>query len=463
MNKHINSKEKEMEKIKKFFKIEERGSSIRTEIIAGLVTFLAMAYILPVNTFMLANTGMPIAGVFLATAIAAAIATLIMGLVANYPVALAPGMGVNAFFTYSVVIIGGYSWQEALAAVFVSGILFLLISVSGLRRKIINAVPMGLKYAVGAGIGFFIAFIGLKNAGVIQGDGATLVTLGNWSQPQVLLAIFGIILVVFLYAKGNKFALIISIAATAVVGLILNALNVPNMPFFDSEGMSLVGAGETIGAAFTGFGILGSVKGWFIILSFLFIDFFDTAGTLMAVGNQAKLLDENGELVGGDKALLADAVGTIAGAVLGTSTVTSYVESSTGIESGARTGLSSVVVGVLFLLSVLLYPLLSVVNGVMVDGVAYSPVTSMALVLVGAIMVTQLKNIDWTDKAIVVPGFISIIMMMLAFSIAEGIAIGFLFYPIVMIAQKRAKEVHPIMYGLAAFFVLHYIIVFTLM
>lgn len=468
-----------MEAIKSFFKLEERGSGLTKEIVGGLTTFLAMAYILPVNSFMLAKTGIPLGGVFFATALAAAIASIVMGILANLPVALAPGMGLNAFFTFTLVNFGaGLSWQAALAAVFVSGVLFFIISVTGLRKIIINAIPAGLKFAVGAGIGFFITFIGFKNAGIIVANGATFVALGDLTHPTVLLGVFGIITVVVLYAMGNRFSLIIAIAATAIVGLLLGLI-APDyftvasvgvdggtwmaMPAYDSFSISEVwtGAGETLFAAFGGFGeLFGSASAITIIFTLLFIDFFDTAGTLMAVGNQAGLVNEDGELVGSDKALLVDSIGTMTGALLGTSNVTSYIESATGIESGARTGLSSVVVGVLFILSIFAYPLLSVVNGVGVgldaynDLIVYAPVTAMALVMVGALMVGQLKEIDWSDKAIVIPAFLTIIMMVLTFSISTGIAVGFVFYPVVKLAQGKGKEVNIVMYVLAVLFVL---------
>ena len=456
-----------MEWIKTYFKLEERGSKISTELVAGLTTFLAMAYILPVNSFMLSKTGMPLGGVFFATAVSAAVATLVMGFLANLPVALAPGMGLNAFFTFTVVFGYGLSWEAALGAVLISGILFFIISVTGLRKIIINSIPVGLKFAVGAGIGFFITFIGLKNAGIIVDNPVTFVQLGDFSHPTVLLGVFGIILVVILYSMGNKFALIISIVITAIVGLLLGFMNVDMMPAYSSFGMDGVwtGAGETFFAAFSGFGdLFNHPEVVTIIFTMLFVDFFDTAGTLMAVGNQAGLVNDEGEIIGSDKALLADSIGTMTGALLGTSNVTSYIESATGIEQGARTGLSSVTVAVLFLLSVFLYPLLSLINGVQVgidgfgDPIMYSPVTAMALVMVGALMVGQLKEIDWTDKAIVIPAFLTIIFMVLTFSIALGIAVGFIFYPIVMIAQGKAKEVNKVMYALAILFVLQFIL-----
>jgi len=454
-----------LERILQFFKVEERGSSLRTELLAGLTTFLAMAYILPVNADLLSKTGMPFAGVFLATALSAALATLMMGILANYPVALAPGMGINAFFTFTVVFGYGLTYQAALAAVFISGILFVIISVSGLRKKVIDAIPAGLKIAVGAGIGFFIAFIGLKNAGIIVAYPPTFVGLGDFSNPAVLLGIFGLIVAVALYAAGNRFSLIIAIGTTAVVGLLLGLLGVEFMPSYNPGSVGGLGAGfsEIFLSLFSGFGeLLSSPEAFLIIFTFLFVDFFDTAGTLIGVGKQANLLSEDGELLGGNAPLLSDSVGTVVGSLFGTSTVTSYVESTTGIEQGGRTGLTAVTVGVLFLVSIIIFPILSIVNGVVVDfdafgdPIVYSPVTSMALIMVGALMIGQLKDLDWADKAVVVPSFLTIIFMMLAFSIAEGIAIGFIFYPITMLASKRGKEVNPVMYVLMILFIIRF-------
>ncbi len=451
-----------MENIISFFKVRERGSTLKTELLAGLTTFLAMAYILPVNSSMLGQTGMPIAGVFFATVMASLIAAIIMGWIANYPVALAPGMGINAFFTYTVVFTYGLSWEAALAAVFISGVLFLILSLSGLRKLIIDAIPKGLKFAVAAGIGFFITFIGLTSMGVIVSNPATYVALGDLSEPAVLLGVFGLVLVIILYSMGNRFSLIIAIITTAVIGLILAQLGVSNMPSMagSQEGL-LEGASETFFAAFRGFPELFSTpQAAFIIFTFLFVDFFDTAGTLIAVGGRAGLMDENGELKDGNKALMADSVGTVAGSLLGTSTVTSYIESSTGIEQGGRTGLTALTVGFLFLISLFAYPIIGIFTGIedSVTGMEYAPVTSMALVMVGALMVSQLKHIDFEDKPLLISSFLTIVFMIFTYSIAEGIAVGFIFYPIAMFAAKRHKEVNPIMYALMAFFILFFIL-----
>ena len=461
-----------MHGLEKFFKIKERKSTITKELVGGLATFLAMVYVLPVNADMLAKTGMSFAAVFAATALAAAFASILMGLFANYPVALASGMGVNAFFTYTVCFGLGFDWQEALAAVLVSGVLFLIISVTGLRRKVINAIPKNLKLAVGAGIGFFIAFIGLKNAGIIVNFEETFVTLGNFKHPTVLLGLFGIVLAFVLFAlnkKISRFAIIISIVSTAVVGAILGFIPGLSayMPSFSGAQLGNIGdIKETFGQAFIALPkLLSNPLAYVVIFVFLFVDFFDTAGTLVAVGHDTGLLDEKGELVDGEKALLADACGTVVGAALGTSTVTSYIESSAGVQSGSRTGLSAVVVGLLFVVSLVFFPLFAVVNGIdsgyvnsFGEIIYYSPVTSMALVFVGALMVKSLKDIDWNDGIVVASSFITILTMVLTFSIAEGIAFGFIFYAAMMLATPRRKEVSPVMYILAILFIINFIV-----
>ena len=466
-----------------FFKIEERGSTITKEILGGVTIFLAMVYVLPVNAGMLSATGMTFAAVFAATALAAAVASIMMGTYANYPIGLASGMGVNAFFTYTVVFGLGFTWQEALAAVLVSGVLFLIISLTGLRRKVINAIPRNLKIAIGAGIGFFIAFIGLKDAGIVVADGATYVKLGLLNNPTVLLSLFGILLVFVLHSlhlKISRFAIIISIIVTGLLGVLLGAIFpslAASMPAFSSDsGGALSALGDTFGQAFGAIpSLLSNPIAYAVIFTFLFIDFFDTTGTLVAVGHDAGLISKEGELIGGERALIADATGTIVGSVLGTSTVTSYIESTTGIKQGARTGLSATVVGILFLVALLFYPMFSFVSSIPVTNVVVingsvnlvtifvSPATSLALVYVGALMVGQLKEIDWKDSVAVMTTFIVIIVMILAFSIAEGIAFGFIFFVVLMVSSRRAKEVDPVMYVLALLFIVYYVLKFTVL
>jgi len=459
-----------MKKVKaflnKFFRIEERGSTIANELVGGLIIFLAMFYILPVNSFMVGVVpGATIGGVFFATAVSAAVATLIMGLLANFPVALAPGMGVNAFFTYTVCLTLGYTYPQALVCVLVSGILFLIISLTNLRKLVLNAIPKNLKYAIGAGIGFFITFVGLKNAGIVSPDASTYTTLGDLSNPTVLLAVFGVVLVLVLHnisVKTRRFAVIIAMLVTGLLGVLLGALGVPNMPSLNggniSDGSDFFSG---IGAFVSGFDVLAKPEAYAVIFSFLFVDFFDTAGTLVAVGTEAKLVDETGNLVEDKKALLADSVGTVVGAAMGTPTVTSYIESTTGIASGARTGLSATVVGLLFLLSLLIYPALGMFGSVMINGVSYSPVTSLALIYVGTLMFGQVKNIDWNDTIAVASTFLVLILMLLCNSISDGIVFGIISYVLMMLAARRHKEVHAIMYGLSVLFLVYLVIKFN--
>lgn len=433
----------------KLFKLDHHKTTVKTELIAGLTTFLAMAYILAVNPGMLGETGMNVQSVFLATAISSGFASIIMGLAANYPVALAPGMGVNAFFTYTVCMTYGYSWQAALAAVMVSGLIFVVISVTGVRKIIINAIPAQLKLAIGAGIGFFIAFIGLKNAGIIIADPATFVALGSLKDPVVLLAVFGILVTIVFLALKVKAGVFWGLVATAVVGVICGMMGIQGMPQLPTQLISFDLSMPTAGAFIGGFSELFSrADVIMVIFSFLFVDFFDTAGTLMAVANRAGLVKEDGSLENVERALLADAVGTVAGAALGTSTVTSFVESTSGVEVGGRTGLTAVTTGILFLLAVFFSPLLVTIT---------SAVTAPALVIVGVLMSAQLGGIDWDDFPIATSGFLCIIFMILSYSISNGIALGFIFYTIAMLGSKRAKDVNIIIWLLDIVFIIYFV------
>ena len=436
--------------LKKIFKLKEKNTDVKTEIIAGITTFLAMAYILFVNPSILAETGMSFHGVFFATAIASAFASILMGLLANYPVALSSGMGVNAFFAYTVVLGMGYSYEAALAAVFVSGIIFIAISVTGLRRIIINSIPKNMKLAIGAGIGFFIAFIGFKNAGIIIANPATFVSLGTFKNPVVLLAVIGLFITVALLTKKVPAAVFWGLVATTLVGIGMNLAGLgEGLPTLPNSIIAVEFDTSLIGAFARGFGELFSnpVQAIVIIFSFLFVDFFDTAGTLVAVGNDIGLVNEDGEMVDVEKALLSDSVGTVVGAMLGTSTITSFVESGSGVAAGGRTGLTAVTTGVLFILSIFLSPLLSVVT---------SAVTAPALIVVGILMASQLKEIEWNDIAVATPAFITIVVMILGYSISDGIAAGFLFYTVTMLASGRNKEVQPIVYILDLIFLIYF-------
>lgn len=436
--------------IDKIFKLNEKKTNVRTEMLAGLTTFLAMAYILAVNPAILGDAGMDTQAVFMATAVSAAIASIVMGLLANYPVSLAPGMGVNALFTYTVVLTMGYSWQAGLASVFVSGLFFLVISVTGLRQYIINAIPKQLKQAIGAGIGFFIAFIGLKNAAIIVGDASTFVALGNVTDPSVLLAVFGILLTIFLVVKKVPCGVFVGMVITAVIGLVLGFMGIEGMPALPETVFNTNFEISTFGAFAQGFGELFSnpFNCFIVIFSFLFVDFFDTAGTLISVGNSCGLVNEEGELENAEKALLADSIGTVVGAILGTSTVTSFVESTSGVGVGGRTGLTAVTTGVLFTLSVFISPLIL--------SVATSAVTAPALVVVGIMMAQQLGGVDWDDFIYTAAGFITVIAMVLTYSISNGIALGFITYGVAMAAAGRAKEVNKVVWILDIVFIFYF-------
>lgn len=441
--------------LNKFFKLEQKKTKVSIELIAGTTTFLAMAYILLVNPSVLTLADVPNmylgdemrSSIFVATALSAAFGSILMGVLANYPVALAPGMGVNAFVAYTVVLGLGYRFDQALAAVFISGILFTILSVTKLREIIINAIPISLKYAIGGGIGFFIGFIGLVNAGIIVSNPATLVGFGDLTNTSTLLALFGIFTTIILMARKKKLAVFIGMIATTIVGFMTGLIALPtgvvSMPpsIMPTLGMGITG----LSSLFT-LPLLSVVT---VIFSLLFVDFFDTAGTLMAVGAQAGMIDEEGKLVNAEKALLADSLATVAGSVLGTSTVTSFVESTTGVEVGGRSGLTAVTTGVLFILSLFLWPLLSVLAGT-------SAITAPALITVGALMATSLGKVEWDKFEYSVPTFFCVIFMILTYSIAQGISVAFIMYVVIMAVTNRAKKVHPAMWALCVIFIIHY-------
>ncbi|UJF27768.1 NCS2 family permease [Planococcus sp. 107-1] len=441
--------------MKSYFQFDELGTNYRKEIIGGLTTFLAMAYILVVNPLTLTLSSVPdlpeemymdYGSVFMATALAAAVGCFMMGILARYPIALAPGMGLNAFFAYTVILTYGIPWQTALTGVLFSGLIFIVLSLSGLREMIINAIPAELKYAVGAGIGLYITFIGFQNAGIIVGNPDTLVGLGDLTQPSTLLAIFGLVITVIFMVRGINGGIFFGMLIAAVIGMIFSIVELPSAIIGEIPSMAPT-FGVALEPIFNDPGSLMTVQFLVIVLTFLFVDFFDTAGTLVAVANQAGLMKDN-KLPRAGKALMADAVATVSGAIFGTSTTTSYIESTSGVAAGGRSGFSAVVTGVLFLISILFYPLLEVIT---------SAVTAPALIIVGVLMVSALGKIDWTRFEIAVPAFLTMISMPLGYSIATGIAIGFIFYPITMIFAGKAKQIHPIMYGLFVIFILYFI------
>ncbi|MGD7050946.1 NCS2 family permease [Rossellomorea marisflavi] len=441
--------------MKNYFQFDQLGTNYKREIIGGLTTFLSMAYILIVNPLTLTLQSVPDlpdalrmdqGAVFVATALAAAVGSLVMGLLAKYPIALAPGMGLNAFFAYSVVLTMGIPWQTALTGVLFSGLIFMVLTLSGIRETIINSIPAELKLAVGAGIGLFITFVGFQNSGIIVKDDAVLVGLGNLASGPTLLAVFGIIITVVLMTRGVKGAIFIGMVVTAIVGMIVGLIDKPDAIVSAAPSLEPT-FGAALGPIFNDPGTLFTLQMLTVILTFLFVDFFDTAGTLLAVANQAGLTKDN-KLPRAGKALFADSCATVVGAILGTSTTTSYIESSAGVAAGARTGFASVVTGILFVLSIFFFPLLGVIT---------APVTAPALIIVGVLMVSAIGDIDWKKFEIAVPAFLTIIAMPLTYSIATGIAIGFVFYPITMIVKGRAKEIHPIMYLLFVIFILYFI------
>ncbi|MBM7714351.1 AGZA family xanthine/uracil permease-like MFS transporter [Bacillus thermophilus] len=443
--------------MKNYFKFDELGTNYRREFIGGLTTFLSMAYILILNPITLSletvkdlpdALRMDHGAVFVATAVAAALGTLLMGLLAKYPIALAPGMGLNAFFAYTVILTMGIPWQTALTGVLFSGIIFVILTLSGVREKIINSIPAELKIAVGSGIGLFITFVGLQNAKIIVSNDAVLVGLGDLRDGNVLLAIIGIVITVILMTRGVNGGIFFGILITGIIGMVTGVVPKPT---------GLVGPvpsiEPTFGAAlepiFNSPGEVFTLQMLVVILTFLFVDFFDTAGTLVGVAQQAGLMKGN-TLPRAGKALLADSSATVVGAVLGTSTTTAYVESSAGVAAGARTGFANIVTAILFLLSLFFYPLLGVIT---------ASVTAPALIIVGVLMVSGIGGIDWKKFEIAVPAFFTIISMPLTYSIATGIGIGFIFYPITMLVKGRIKEVHPIMYGFFVVFVLYFIFI----
>ncbi|WP_301107978.1 NCS2 family permease [Sporosarcina sp.] len=443
--------------MKKYFEFDKLGTNYRREIIGGITTFLAMAYILAVNPIMLSldvipdlpdSMRMDKGAVFVATALSAAVGTLFMGLIAKYPIGLAPGMGLNAFFAFTVVLTYGIPWQTGLTGVLFSGLIFIILSLTGLREMIINAIPAQLKFAVGAGIGLFITFLGLQNAKIIVGDENTLVGLGDLTSGPTLLAIFGLVITIVMMVRQIKGAIFYGMIMTTVLGMLVSLIEVPHKVVDKIPPVT-----PTFGAAFDAIindpSSLMTTQFLVIIITFLFVDFFDTAGTLVAVATQAGLM-KNDRLPRAGKALLADSLATVTGAVMGTSTTTSYIESTAGVAAGAKTGFASIVTAVLFLLALFFSPLLLVIT---------PAVTAPALIIVGVLMVSTLGNIEWNRFEIAVPAFFTIIAMPLTYSIATGIAIGFVFYPITMLVSGRRKEIHPIMYGLFVIFILYFIFI----
>lgn len=430
----------------RWFGVRRAGSTPGREVVGGLTTFLTMAYIVVVNPALLAAGGVPVEGAVTATCVAAALATLLMGLLANYPIALAPGMGLNAFFAYSICVGAGVPWQTALGLVFWAGVIFLLLSVTGARRVLVRAVPPVIKLAGAVGIGLFIAFIGLQQGGLVRADPNTLVALGDLSAAPAVLTLAGLALVLGLAAAGVRTAVFWGVLGTLAAGLVSGLVPWPDRL------MSLPSL------VFPGFEIdlLGALapRYWTLVLVILFFDLFDTLGTLLGIAHEGGFLDQKGELPRLDRAMWADSLGSVAGALLGTSTVTSYIESGTGVGAGARTGLANVVTATLLLASLLFTPLVAVVA----EGVAggLHPVTAPALLLVGILMVRAVREIDWGDLTEAAPAFFTALLMPLTFNISHGLAAGIVVYTLVKVAARRSGEVHWLLYALTVAFALRY-------
>ncbi|WP_026374943.1 NCS2 family permease [Aestuariibacter salexigens] len=432
----------------RYFHISEHGSTIRTEVLAGLTTFAAMSYILVVNPNILAAGGMPIEGLITVTALAAAIGTLLMAILANYPIALAPGMGLNAFFAFTMCLTLNVPWQGALGIVFWNGVLFIALSLSGIRSKIADAIPDALKIGVQCGIGLFIAFIGLKNAGIISANPATLVSLGDLSQAAPLVALAGIILTVILMVKKIPGAILLSVLFISIAGLFIQTESGPitHLP------EHFVGMPDSIQNTWLkmdiGYPLRHFEQTWDLVFALLFVNMFDTIGTLIGVSRKAGLLDAQNKLPKMGKALTADATASIAGAALGTSPVTSYVESAAGISAGGRTGLTGVVVAILFILALFLTPVMKAIPLM---------ATTPALVMIGILMMESFKHIDTDDLTSLATATVALLTMPLTFSISEGIALGAITYTGIMLGTGRGKQVSWLTYGITTVFVMRYI------
>ena len=424
------------------FKLSEHGTTVRTEILAGITTFLTMAYIMFVNPSILSATGMDPGAVFVATCLAAAIGSAIMGLYANYPIALAPGMGLNAYFTYGVVLGINYTWQVALGAVFLSGVLFVILSLLPVREWVVNAIPRSLKIAISAGIWLFLAIICMNNAGLVVDHPATLVGLGDITSAAVLLACAGFLAMVILDHLRVPGAIILSILGVTLVGVLMGI----------SPPGGIMSVPPSLAPTLMQFDIMGALNVWLIavVFAFFFVDLFDTAGTLVGVAHRAGLLDEQGRLPRLKKALMADSVATVVGSGLGTSTTTSYIESAAGIRAGGRTGLTACVVAVLFLLGLFFSPLAGTIP-------AYA--TAPALVYVACLMARGLAELDWEDMTESAPGVIAAISMPLTFSIANGIGFGFISYVVIKVATGQASKVSAAVYVIGAAFVAKFVLI----
>ena len=444
-----------------FFKFSERGTSFRTEVVAGLTTFMTMAYIIFVNPAILGTegTGLPVSGVFFATCVAAAVACIAMGLVANFPLALASGLGLNAIVTYTLILELGLSWQQAMAVIVVEGALVTVLVLTNVREAVLNAIPLSLKFAIAVGIGLFIAFIGLKNAGLVVPNADTYVALGDLTQGPVLLAVFGLVLTLALVARGLRGGILIGILVTGVVGMIFGIVPPPKEIVDFKFDTSTVGGGVLAVPEVLRLSLLP------VIFALFMTDFFDTMGTMFAVAEEAELIDEEGEVPQAKRILLVDGLAAILGGAMGASSVTSYIESGSGVAEGGRTGLTSVVVGLLFLVALPFSPLISVFGGSIPipdptggsQSLFVSPVTAPALIVVGFLMMTEVRHIPWDSLDEAIPAFLTILTLPLTFNISYGIGFGFISYVLIKLSRGRVSEVHPLLYITAALFALAFV------
>ncbi|QEA52998.1 NCS2 family permease [Loigolactobacillus coryniformis] len=421
-----------MTAIKKYFQLDELNTTVRREILAGFTTFISMAYILFVNPSVLGASGMNKGAVFTATALASALGCLLMGILAKYPIATAPALGINAFFAYSVVIGMKVPWQTALAGVFVASLIFMVITIFKLRELIIDAIPSDLKYAISSGIGLFIAFLGLTNGGLIVANKSTLIGLGSFTGTTWL-TVFGLLVTAILMVKKVPGGIFIGMVLSVILGLLTGLIPMPSHWIASAPSLA-----PTFGVGIMHIGDINTIQLWVVVLTFLLVTFFDTAGTLVGLAQQAGFMKDN-KMPRVGKALMSDSTAMLAGSIFGTSPVGAYVESSAGIAVGGRSGLTAVVTGVFFILGMFFSPLLAVVT---------NQVTAPALIIVGVLMAQSLKYISWDKMEIAIPSFLIVIGMPLTYSISDGIALGFITYPITMLAAKRGKEVHPLMYAL---------------
>ena len=429
--------------LKKLFGFDSTKTTVRTEIVAGITTFLTMSYILAVNPTMFGELdGMPVGSVFTSTALAAIVGCLAMAFIGKLPFGLAPGMGLNAFFVYSVCMGMGYSWQFALTAVLIEGLIFIVLTLTNVREAIVDAIPMSLRNAIGAGIGLFIAFIGLKSAGVVVDDGATLVALGDVTSGSALLAFIGLVITGFMYSRNVPGAILLGIIITMIIGI----------PLGVTEFKGIVSAPESIAPIFCQFEFdkIFSVDMLVVVFTFFFIDMFDTVGTLVGVCTKAKMIDENGNIQRVKQAFMADSIATTVGAMLGTSTTTTYVESAAGVAQGGRSGLTALVVGACFVIAMFFSPLFLSIP---------SAATAPALIIVGLLMAEQIKNVNFDDFSESIPAFVCMLMMPLTYSISNGILIGMITYVLMNMICGKFKKLSPAMYILAALFILKYILI----